>query len=134
MSKRKFVDTNIIMRAVTGQPPEMAAKLPFVLKQAEQEEIELVVPSVVVAESVYVLEGLGYTRDQVAYALRAFYSLQGVILEETNVILTALSDYERTNVDFPDAYLAAKSKLMGGSVLTWNAKDFDKLGCSYETP
>jgi predicted nucleic-acid-binding protein len=112
----------------------MAAKIPPILKQAEQGEIGLVVPSVVVAESVYVLEGLGFTRDQVAFALRAFYSLQGVILEESNVILTALSDYERTNVDFQDAYLAAKCKLSDGSVLTWNTKDFDKLGCSYERP
>lgn len=134
MSKRKWLDTNIIIRAVTGHPPEMAAKVPPILKQAEQGEIELVVPSVVVAESVYVLEKLGYSRDQVAYALRAFYSIQGVLLEESNVILTALIDYERTNVDFADAYLAAKSKLMDGSVLTWNAKDFNKLGCQCEKP
>jgi predicted nucleic-acid-binding protein len=96
--------------------------------------VQIIVPSVVVAESVYVLEGLGYQRDQIAYALRAFCSLQGIDFEESNVILTALSDYERTNVDFADAYLGAKSKLTDEPVLTWNVKDFNKLGCEYVQP
>ncbi|MCL6625326.1 PIN domain-containing protein [Alicyclobacillus shizuokensis] len=136
MTPRKWVDTNIIIRAVTGHPPEMAGKLPPLLTQAEQGEFELVVPSVIVAECVYVLQSqyFSYTRQQIAYALKAFFSLQGVVLEEQAVILRALSDYERTTVDFQDAYLAAKSHLSGEPVLTWNVKDYNKLGSLYQEP
>ncbi|ACV58236.1 PIN domain-containing protein [Alicyclobacillus acidocaldarius] len=132
---RKWVDTNIIIRAVTGQPPDMAHRLLPILHQAAQGDFELVVPSIVVAEAVYVLEGtLGFSRKDVARALRAFCGLKGVELEEFEVILTALSDYEETHVDFADAYLGAKVKLTGDVVLTWNSKDFRKIGASYEAP
>jgi predicted nucleic acid-binding protein len=134
MNDHKWIDTNIIVRAVTGHPPHMAASLPPILNQAANGQVNLIVPSVVVAECVYVLEGLGYSRGQVAFGLRAFFGLEGVTLEEQAVILTALTDYEKTSVDFPDAYLAAKAKLSGRPVLTWNLKDFRKVGCPYEQP
>ncbi|MDI9260651.1 PIN domain-containing protein [Alicyclobacillus sendaiensis] len=132
---RKWVDTNIIVRAVTGQPPDMAQRLLPVLHQAARGQFELVIPSIVVAEAVYVLEEtLGFSRKDVGKALRAFCGLKGVKLEEFEVILTALSDYEGTNVDFADAYLGAKAKLYGDVVLTWNARDFKKIGARHEAP
>ncbi|SFU48692.1 type II toxin-antitoxin system VapC family toxin [Alicyclobacillus macrosporangiidus] len=88
MNDHKWIDTNIIVRAVTGHPPHMAASLPPILNQAANGQVNLIVPSVVVAECVYVLEGLGYSRGQVAFGLRAFFGLEGVTLEEQAVILT----------------------------------------------
>ena len=71
-----FVDTNVLVRHLTGDPPEMAARATAYLGT----ERELLLTDLVVAETVYVLESFYETpRDQVAEAVRslvAFASCQ----------------------------------------------------------
>ena len=49
---RAFVDTNVFVRHLTGDPPEQAAAATAFLSDAE----ELYVPDLVLAEVVFVLE------------------------------------------------------------------------------
>jgi predicted nucleic acid-binding protein len=48
------VDTNVLARFFTDEPPEMAVKARRLLEQADKGEIVLVVLPVIVAELVYI--------------------------------------------------------------------------------
>ena len=70
-----FVDTNVLIRHLTGDPVEMATRATSYLRT----ETELLVTDLVVAETVYVLESFYETpREQVAVALRSLIALASV--------------------------------------------------------
>jgi len=64
-----FIDTNVLVRHLTGDPPDMAARATAYLEN----ENELLLTDLVAAETVYVLESFYETpRHEVAEALRSF--------------------------------------------------------------
>ena len=63
-----FIDTNVLVRHLTGDPPEMAARASAYLRR----ERELLLTDLVAAESVYVLESFYEApRQEVAQAMRS---------------------------------------------------------------
>lgn len=70
------------------------------------------------------LTGIG---RQVAEAVGAFATADGVAVEERETVIQALSDYVSLNVDFVDAYLAAKASAGGWPVCTFDRTHFNRL-------
>ncbi|MDA8044599.1 MAG: PIN domain-containing protein [Actinomycetota bacterium] len=71
-----FVDTNLLVRHLTGDHPEMVALATAYL----QSETALLLTDIVVAETVYVLESFYEApRDQVALAMRSLLGLHTVV-------------------------------------------------------
>jgi predicted nucleic acid-binding protein len=67
-----FVDTNVLIRHLTGNPPEMATRATAFLAT----ETELLLADLVVAETVYVLESFYETpRPQISRAVRSLLAL-----------------------------------------------------------
>ena len=100
-----FVDTNVIIRHLTGDPAEMATRAASYLRT----ETELLVTDLVVAETVYVLESFYEApREQVAVALRSLIALASVKTVDSALLLRALEVYEVDRIDFAEAYLVAK--------------------------
>lgn len=54
--------------------------------------------------------------------------IDGVKLDEDGLVQRVLARFREVRVDLVDVYLAEKSRSLGISVLTWNAKDFWKAG------
>lgn len=68
-----FVDTNVLVRHLTGDPPDMAARATAYLGSPD----ELLLTDLVAAETVYVLESFYEApRHQVAEAVRSLIALQ----------------------------------------------------------
>jgi predicted nucleic acid-binding protein len=68
-----FVDTNILVRHLTGDPTDMAARATSYLEV----EIDLLLTDLVVAETVYVLESFyEVPRVQVAEAIRSLLAFK----------------------------------------------------------
>lgn len=105
-----FVDTNILVRHLTGDPPEMAARATAYLRS----ESGLLLTDLVVAETVYVLESFyEATRDQVAHSMRSLLSFDTVICVDSALLLRAIEVYETDRVDFAEAYLVACAETTG---------------------
>ena len=99
-----FVDTNVLIRHLTGDPPAMAARATAYL----QEESELLLTDLVVAETVYVLESFYEApRQQVAEAVRSLLALDSVVSIDPALLLRAVEVYETERIDFAEAYLVA---------------------------
>jgi len=99
-----FVDTNVLIRHLTGDPPAMAARATAYL----QRETELLLTDLVAAETVYVLESFYEApRQQVAEAIRSLLALDSVVTVDPALLLRAIEVYETERIDFAEAYLVA---------------------------
>ena len=93
-----FVDTNVLIRYLTGDPPEPAARATTALASGEQ----LLLADLVLAECVYVLESFyEVERRQVAALMRAALALPTIRVVDVASLLRALEIYELDRIDSP---------------------------------
>ncbi|MBA3876180.1 MAG: VapC toxin family PIN domain ribonuclease [Anaerolinea sp.] len=105
-----FVDTNVLVRHLTGDPPAEAAMATRCLQQAE----ELLLPDLILAEVAYVLESFYETpRAQVAETLRAVLAFPAIRVVDDELLLRTVEVYEAHRIDFADAYLVASAERTG---------------------
>jgi predicted nucleic acid-binding protein len=120
-----FVDTNILIRHLTGDPPPQAKRATRYLGRVD----ELLLPDLIVAETVYVLESIYATpRADVADALRAVVGFRPIRVLDENLILRAIEIYEVHRVDFADAYLVASAERSGVGVVASFDRGIDRVG------
>jgi len=105
-----FVDTNILVRHLTGDPPAMAKRATDFLRS----ESELLLTDVIAAEMVYVLESFyDAPRGQVADALQALVAFDSIVCVDAALLLRAIEVYEVERIDFAEAYLVASAESTG---------------------
>lgn len=96
-----FVDTNILVRHLTGDPPAMATRATAYLAEAS----ELFLTDLIVAETVYVLESFYEApREQVAAAMRSLVSMRSVVTVDPALLLRSIEVHENDRLDFAEAY------------------------------
>jgi predicted nucleic acid-binding protein len=92
------VDTNLIVRYLTGDHPKQSAKARVVI-----DGVDVFVSTTVVLETEWVLRSVySYDPAQICAALRAFAGLPRVSLEDPALVATAL-DRAAHGLDFADA-------------------------------
>jgi len=120
-----FVDTNVLVRHLVGDPPAMAARATAYLRSGE----ELFLTDLVAAETVYVLESFYEApRGQVAQAIRSLVAFDSIVCVDTTVLLRATEVYETERIDFAEAYLVACAESTGiGRVASFD-RSIDRVG------
>jgi predicted nucleic acid-binding protein len=115
---RAFLDTNVLIRHLTGDPPDMAERATAALSSAEQ----LLLTDLVLAECAYVLESFyEVERAQVAELMRAAIALPSVAVIDASLLLRALEVYEIDRLDFAEAYLVGSAEGTGvGAILSFD--------------
>jgi predicted nucleic acid-binding protein len=99
-----FIDTSILVRHLTGDPPDMAQRATRYLAL----EHDLLVVDLVVAETVYVLESFYEApRRQVGEAIRSLIAFDSIVCVDPALLLRAVEVYETDRLDFAEAYLVA---------------------------
>lgn len=105
-----FIDTNVLIRHLTGDPPEMATRATAALASGDQ----LLLADLALAECVYVLESFyEVPRAQVAELMRAAIALPTIQVLHEAPLLRALEVYELERLDFAEAYLVAQAEATG---------------------
>jgi len=120
-----FVDTNIIVRHLTGEPPDMASRATAHLAA----EPELFLADLIVAETIYVLESFSKTpRSQIATAMRSLVALRSVVTVDPALLLRALEVYELDRIDFAESYLVACAESSGVNRIASFDRSIDRVG------
>ena len=119
-----FVDTNVLIRHLTGDPPELAARATRYLAEAD----ELLLPDLILAEVAYVLESFYETpRAQVATTLRAVLAFPAIRVLDAELLQRAVEVYEVHRIDFADAYLVASAERTGIGVIASFDRGIDRV-------
>jgi predicted nucleic acid-binding protein len=120
-----FVDTNVLVRHLTGVPPVQAARATRYLRRAET----LLLPDLILAEVAYVLESYyEVARGQVAEALRAILAFRAIRVVDAELLHRAVEVYEVHRLDFADAYLVACAERTGVSAIASFDRSIDRVG------
>jgi predicted nucleic acid-binding protein len=119
-----FVDTNILVRHLTGDPPALAERASRYLAQAD----ELLLPDLILAEIAYVLESFyEVPRRQVATTLRAVLAFPAVRVIDSDLLHRAVEVYDVDRLDFADAYLVASAERTGVGVIASFDPSIDRV-------
>jgi len=119
-----FVDTNVLIRHLTGDPPAQSREATAFLRAAD----ELLVPDLIVAEVVFVLESFyEVERKRVAELVRAVIGFPSVLVVDPPLLLRALEVYEVHRLDFAEAYLVASAEASGVGRIASFDRSIDKL-------
>ncbi len=120
-----FVDTNVLIRHLTGDPPDQAQRATRYLAAAE----ELLLPDLILAEVAYVLESYyEVPRAQVTTSLRAIVGFPAIRVVDEELLLRAIEIYEIDRLDFADAYLVASAESTGVGVVASFDRSIDRIG------
>ena len=119
-----FVDTNIFIRHLTGDPPGQAKRATRYLEQAD----ELLLPDLILAEVAYVLESFcDVPRAEVANTLRAILAFPAIRVLDVELLQRAVEVYEIHRLDFADAYLVASAERSGVGVIASFDRSIDRV-------
>lgn len=120
-----FVDTNVLIRHLTGDPPSQAARATRYLQRAD----ELLLADLIVAEVAYVLESFYEApRAQVAEALRALLAFPAINVVDPELLQRTVEVYDVDRLDFADAYLVASAERTGVGVVMSFDRSIDRVG------
>ncbi len=105
-----FVDTNVLVRQLTGTPADAAAASARLLISGET----LYLPDLILAEVIYVLQSVyAVPRERIAKLALGVLSTEAVRVEDLALLSRAIEVYEAYRLDFADAYLVASAEVTG---------------------
>jgi predicted nucleic acid-binding protein len=115
-----FLDTNVLIRHLTGNRPRLAKRASAALAAGEH----LFLTDLVLAECVNVLESFyEVERSRVAELMRAAIALPTIETVDPATLIRALEVYELDRLDFADAYIVAQAEATGiGEVLSFDRR------------
>ncbi len=122
------LNTDIILRYLTRDDDEKAARCLELLRRAERGEEELFLPEAILTEAVSVLSSrrlYALPRERVRDLLAAVVGLRGVRMPDKAVCLEALDLYGETELDFEDALMVAHLRALGADGLYSYGLHFD---------
>jgi predicted nucleic-acid-binding protein len=119
-----FVDTNVLVRHLTGEPADMAQRATAYLSSAD----EILLADLIVAETIYVLESFYKApRSQVADAMRSLIAMDTVVTIDPALLLRAIEVYEVDRIDFAEAYLVAQAESTGVRMIASFDRSIDRI-------
>ncbi len=121
---KALVDTNVLVRHLTGDPPAQAARATRFLAEAPA----LVLTEIVAAELVYVLESFyRVARAEVADLVRAVIAFPSIETERPAELVRALQLYEVERLDFVEATLVARAEATGVGAIASFDRALDRI-------
>ncbi|MGA8179164.1 MAG: PIN domain-containing protein [Desulfobacterales bacterium] len=105
-----LIDTNIILRFLLGDHPELSPKATAFMSKIADGTIKAEILDVVTAECVYVMEKFyQIPREKISEKLSKIFNFSGIVNLNRSEMLQGLLNFETSNVDIVDCVLAAMS-------------------------
>lgn len=120
----KLIDANIIIRIIACDNEKMFAQAGIWLQEIEDWKFQGVITPMILLEIIYVLKKVyEMPKDSIISSLWSILWIKNIILEEGDILFTALWIFKEKSLDFVDCYLLAKNKKKKYSwILTFDKK------------
>ena len=127
MSKRRLVDTNLIVRYLVQDHEKHAKAAGWLFDACDRGDVVIVVLPAVLAECLFVLESFyEHPRGDIASALGRLISSPCIEIDGAAIHLDALDRYRKTKVHFVDCLIAATAATENMPVASFD-QDFRKF-------
>jgi len=125
-SKKVVIDTNLLVRYLINDDQKKADAVDNLLDRAIKGEARIIVPSVVIAELVWVLESFYQLKaDVILELVEAIVNTSGLDVTDKSMVISALRLYKNRNIDFIDAWIIEFAKERGiKTIYTFDKKHF----------
>jgi len=125
-SKKVVIDTNLLVRYLINDDQKKAESVDNLLDKAIKGDVRIVVPSVVIAELVWVLESFYQMKaDAILELVEAIINTSGLDVTDKSTVISALRLYKNRNIDFIDAWIIEFAKERGiKTIYTFDKKHF----------
>ncbi len=120
----KAIDTNILIRFLTGDDERQAKKVYFIFKKAESEKKELFVPLLVVLEMIWVLESVyEVSRIEILDSLSDLLLMPVLKFDHQSALQQLVHSAKGNKFDLSDLLIAHSAKSNGcETVITFDKK------------
>jgi predicted nucleic acid-binding protein len=133
-----FVDTNLIVRLLTGDDVEKQHKAKLFFQRIERGEFRVMALLTVLSDTIYVLSSprlYDLPRTEIVALLMPLLRLPSLRLRNRRVVLQALDIYLTHNLDFTDAVILASMSQVQSTIVYSFDEDFDQIaGIRREEP
>jgi predicted nucleic-acid-binding protein len=128
-SKSVVIDTNLLVRYLTEDDPQKANSVDVLLNRAGRRELRILIPSIVVAELVWVLESFyKLIADKITELVEAILNTPGIDVQDKGIIKAALKLYRSKEIDLIDAWIIEFAKAKGAKrIYTFDKKHFRNI-------
>ncbi len=122
-----FVDANVFLRFLLVDHTTQSRAAHALFIQAKSGKIHLVTHSIVIAEIIFTLSSFyELPKLEIIEKIKIILLFEGLEILEKNILLQSISFYEKKNIDFIDAFIAAYAYKNKIDVCSFD-KDFDKV-------
>ncbi len=125
-----YVDTDIIIRLITGDDPKKQEASAKLFQKVENGELILTTPDTAIADAVYVLSSprlYHLPRTEIRDVLVSLLRYTDFKVENKQAVTSALDLYASTNLDFGDCLLATLTSQTEAKEIYSYDHDFDKI-------
>jgi predicted nucleic acid-binding protein len=125
-----FVDTDVLIRLLTGDDPVKQVAARALFDQVASGAITLAAPETVIADAAYVLSSrtlYRLPRAQVSAMLTTLVRMPHFRVRNRRNVLDALALFATTNLDFGDAFTVAVMRQTGSGDLYAYDTHFDRI-------
>jgi predicted nucleic acid-binding protein len=133
-----FIDTDVIIRFLTGDDLKKQAAATALFEQIEQGFLTVKAPDTVIADAVFVLSSprlYNIARNEVRELLAPLVHLSHFQVQNRYNVLRALDLFASTNLDFGDTLIIATMEQQNSHILYSYDNDFDRvLGITQQKP
>ena len=125
-----FIDTDVLIRFLTGDDPKKQAAVAILFEQVEQGLLTVIAPDTVIADAVFVLSSprlYDIARDEIRELLTPLLNLPNFRVQNHLCVLRALELYASTRLDFVDTLIIASMEQQNSHILYSYDRDFDRI-------
>lgn len=122
-----YVDTNVFLRFLTKDIPDQSNRAEAYLRKAEKGALCMTVMHITILEILFQLERFyDLPRAEAVAKVALLIEPDWIRIDNKKVVMDALYEYKRNNIDFVDILTWCMAKAEHVAVLSFD-KDFDKL-------
>lgn len=125
-----YIDTDVIIRLLTGDDPQKRKDATALFEKVSQDKLILSAPDTVVADAVFVLSSpnlYSLPRTEIRDLLVSLLRYPSFKVENKQAVIKALDLYADLNLDFGDALLAALTLQSQEKLIYSYDHDFNKI-------
>ena len=123
-----LLDTNVIVRFLTGNNDEKFKGVYVFFQDIEQGKIKIELKLIVLFQTIFVLKSFyKVPKSQIVKAMKGLLKLRGLKILDKKTVVSMIDIWDSNNIEIVDAYLIACLEKNSQNILYSYDRDFDKF-------